>query len=62
MTTDNLLRKLVEQERIDLDQTRLISQWRGDREMAKTLNIREVIDSKTYFSPTELNVIKSKID
>lgn len=62
MTTDNLLRKLVEQEKIDLDQTKLISQWRGDREMAKTLNIREVIDSKTYFSPTELNVIKSKID
>jgi hypothetical protein len=62
MTTDNLLRKLVEQEKIDLDQTKLISQWRGDREMAQTLNIREVIDSKTYFSPTELNVIKSKID
>ena len=61
MTTDNLLRKLVEQERIDLDQTTLISQWRGDREMAATLNIKEVIDSKEYFSPTVFNVIKEKV-
>lgn len=62
MTTDNLLKKLVEQEKIDLDQTKLISQWRGDREMAANLNIREVIDSKTYFSPTEFNEIKAKVD
>jgi hypothetical protein len=60
MTTANLLSKLVEQEKIDLEQTKLISQWRGDREMATTLNIREVIDSKTYFSPTKSNVMKAK--
>jgi hypothetical protein len=63
MTTDNLLRKLFDQEKIDLDQTKLISQWRGDREMAKTLNIKEIIDSKIYFSPTILHhVMKSKFD
>ena len=62
MTTDNLLKKLVEQEKIDLNQTRLISQWPGDREMAKTLKIKEVIDSKTYFLPTECNGIKAKVD
>lgn len=58
MTTANLLGKLVQQEKIDLDKTKLISQWRGDRDMATTLNMREVIDSKSYFSPTEF---KAKI-
>ncbi|MCR9191375.1 MAG: hypothetical protein NXI01_01795 [Gammaproteobacteria bacterium] len=62
MTTDKLLRKLVEQEEINVDQITLISQWRGDREMAKSLNIKEVIDSKIYFSPTELNEIKPKVE
>jgi len=46
MTTDNLLRKLVSQEKIDVKQTKLISQWQGDRDMATTLTIREVIDAK----------------
>lgn len=60
MTTDILLQKLVDQEKIDLAQTKLISQYRGDCDMATTLNIRDVIDSKVYFSPTELKVIKVK--
>ena len=62
MTTANLLRKLVKEEQIDLEQTKLISQWRGDLEMATTLKIRAVIDSATYFPPTESNVTKAKAD
>lgn len=62
VTTANLLRKLVKEEQIDLEQTKLISQWRGDLEMAKTLKIRAVIDSATYFPPTVSNVTKAKSD
>lgn len=62
MTTDILLEKLVTQEGIDINQATLISQWQGDRNMATTLGIKQVIDSKSYFSPTEFTVINAHVD
>lgn len=55
VTTASLLQKIVEQEQVNLEETRLISQWEGDLKMAKNLGIKEIIDAKTYFLPTEFN-------
>jgi len=61
MTTDNLLKKLVEEEKIDLAETTFISQWSRDINMANELGIKVVTDSKNYFSPTDFNVTKAKV-
>jgi hypothetical protein len=49
ITTDRLLQQLIAQEKLDVNSTRLISQWSRDRDMANHLKIKDVIDAKHYF-------------
>ncbi|RUR08876.1 hypothetical protein [Legionella septentrionalis] len=62
VTTDNLLKMLVEQEKLDISKVSLISQWTKDREMAtEVLKISKVYDAKDYFCPITQEDSKLKV-
>ncbi len=56
MKTDALLELLINKEKLDVHQVTLISQWSKDRDMGKKLNIRNILDVKTYFPQIRTDV------
>ena len=61
MRTDALLQLLIEQEKLNVNQVTLISQWSKDRAMGNQLSIENILEANAYFTQATIDESSAKL-